>query len=609
MFTPELSVYSGMPAATTPAAASLTPAGSASEMAMPEEPDGSRRGPDGVRHSRHENRAEAILNKHKTLLTEPKQREVLQHIERLLTDAELADMPEYVDHGGEAQRARRQNEEQEQHQEQEEEQEQEQEEEKVREEDVVETAVDEAGQKEWAKEEAAVEHWALSQLERSPDREASWEEKMKSQAARAAAPFYPLSDFRVFVSATSKLNPLEFPPYLALSHNFHAQKWWEKAHRRLKNVVVLMEWVPDPAAWEASSERHTNHSLTPEQHDRLHNLFRKYDAQQTGSIPAAHVRELLAAFDEQSSAAISDDAIAAIATTANGEVAFVNFEALLGAICAAVVLEVRRGHHFVALSLAEAEALRATLHVMRRRGDGKLPGCEHAAIALRIPDADRLASVELEHELSEPESSLSRPPRRRMIDVTFADAQVDVHWVAFENYYTASVTVLHTNSPPIDPQPRWTCALGQLRLMASAHCEDDAQDRHELHATAFADGFDATRVTRLRFCLAQPSPAWAEHGLRRLKFYTARVATPTAWATLRPEPSLAAEEAEHADQLARGAGQLAALARQIRAALAQAPRPRPAAALPEHAEYVLGEWADEIVDVPLHPLRSREVES
>ena len=87
--------------------------------------------------------------------------------------------------------------------------------------------------------------------------------------ARAAAPFYPLSDFRVFVSATSKLNPLEFPPYLALSHNFHAQKWWEKAHRRLKNVVVLMEWVPDPAAWEESSERHTNHSLTPEQHDRL----------------------------------------------------------------------------------------------------------------------------------------------------------------------------------------------------------------------------------------------------------------------------------------------------------------------------------------------------
>ena len=77
-----------------------------------------------------------------------------------------------------------------------------------------------------------------------------------------------------------------------------------------------------------------------------------------------------------------------------------------------------------------------------------------------------------------------------------------------------------------------------------------------LSATRSLSRFDATRVTRLRFCLAQPSPAWAEHGLRRLKFYTARVATPTAWATLRPEPSLAAEEAEHADQLARGAGRL-----------------------------------------------------
>ena len=65
-----------------------------------------------------------------------------------------------------------------------------------------------------------------------------------------------------------------------------------------------------------------------------------------------------------------------------------------------------------------------------------------------------LRLVELEHELTEPESSLSRPPRRRMIDVTFADAPVDVHWVAFENYYTASVTVLHTNSRARDPQAR-----------------------------------------------------------------------------------------------------------------------------------------------------------
>ena len=83
----------------------------------------------------------------------------------------------------------------------------------------------------------------------------------------------------------------------------------------------------------------------------------------------------------------------------------------------------------------------------------------------------------------------------------------------------------------------------------------------------------ASRSRRLR----------AEHGLRRLKFYTARVATPTAWATLRPEPSLAAEEAEHADQLARGAGQLALTAPDRRARAGAA---RPAASLTEHAEYV-----------------------
>ena len=39
MFTPELSVYSGMPAATTASAAAVTPAGSASEIAIPDELD------------------------------------------------------------------------------------------------------------------------------------------------------------------------------------------------------------------------------------------------------------------------------------------------------------------------------------------------------------------------------------------------------------------------------------------------------------------------------------------------------------------------------------------------------------------------------------------
>ena len=45
-----------------------------------------------------------------------------------------------------------------------------------------------------------------------------------------------------------------------------------------------------------------------------------------------------------------------------------------------------------------------------------------------------LRLVELEHELTDPR--LAEPAAAAaVIDVTFADAPVDVHWVAFENYY------------------------------------------------------------------------------------------------------------------------------------------------------------------------------
>ena len=76
-------------------------------------------------------------------------------------------------------------------------------------------------------------------------------------------------------------------------------------------------------------------------------------------MPAVHVPELLAAFGE---ARIAEEDVEKIGGDGDG---VVGFHELHSAICSAVLLEVRRAHHFVALSLAEAEALRATLHAMR----------------------------------------------------------------------------------------------------------------------------------------------------------------------------------------------------------------------------------------------------
>merc|ERR1719197_1744409 len=60
--------------------------------------------------------------------------------------------------------------------------------------------------------------------------------------SREGAPHvYAASEFRLH-----KRRPLHFPPYVALTDNYFDRGW--VGERRLKNVVVIAEWVPDSAA-------------------------------------------------------------------------------------------------------------------------------------------------------------------------------------------------------------------------------------------------------------------------------------------------------------------------------------------------------------------------
>lgn len=56
--------------------------------------------------------------------------------------------------------------------------------------------------------------------------------------------FYPLSKFAVTTKMTAAPEPLQMPDDLLVSKNYFKLKWL-KSMRRLKNVVVTMEWVPD----------------------------------------------------------------------------------------------------------------------------------------------------------------------------------------------------------------------------------------------------------------------------------------------------------------------------------------------------------------------------
>ncbi|KNC74013.1 hypothetical protein SARC_13429, partial [Sphaeroforma arctica JP610] len=58
---------------------------------------------------------------------------------------------------------------------------------------------------------------------------------------------YPLSKFGIFKDTKFHGKPIQYPAYMMTSDNFSSRKYANTSHRRLKNVCVIMEWIPDVA--------------------------------------------------------------------------------------------------------------------------------------------------------------------------------------------------------------------------------------------------------------------------------------------------------------------------------------------------------------------------
>ena len=50
---------------------------------------------------------------------------------------------------------------------------------------------------------------------------------------------------------------MAFPEYLLLSRNYYESSWASTAKKRLKNIVAVMEWVPDAAELSISGQART----------------------------------------------------------------------------------------------------------------------------------------------------------------------------------------------------------------------------------------------------------------------------------------------------------------------------------------------------------------
>ena len=117
---------------------------------------------------------------------------------------------------------------QENEEEQENEQEQEQEKEEEREEEIIEEAPD--GLK-YVRDDEKQPSWSYESLCKSP--------------SSMAQGFYPLKTFKIHKGVGKTTAPLDFPEYLYLSKNYFREGWALNGHRRLKNLTVVLDWVPD----------------------------------------------------------------------------------------------------------------------------------------------------------------------------------------------------------------------------------------------------------------------------------------------------------------------------------------------------------------------------
>mmetsp|Transcript_74196 Transcript_74196/g.197960 ORF Transcript_74196/g.197960 Transcript_74196/m.197960 type:complete len:3050 (-) Transcript_74196:601-9750(-) len=274
--------------------------------------------------------------------------------------------------------------------EQEREQEQEQEKEvKARRDQQVE--VEKFVEREYSRHQERPNPWPVSMLAVDPPADATG----SSLAGGGGHPFYPLKDFSLLLHGS-----LPFPAPMLLSRNYYHPGW--SGLRRLKNVVVIMEWAP-------STDPSRLRLLTDDDHTAATRLCERQEA----AVARAHA---LLAFHKTtggggrlSREGLADAVHAALCAPPEeglvdalyrdfadgGEEGGLSAAALRRLLASGRLRPEHHGRYWVALSLAEAETLRRVLHLRRDRTLLGMEACNAAEVALHLSQPAAASSANI----------------------------------------------------------------------------------------------------------------------------------------------------------------------------------------------------------------------
>lgn len=180
-----------------------------------------------------------------------------------------------------------------------------------------------------------------------------------------------------------------------MSSNYYKRIWSFKTHRRLKNIIVFMDFAPSKAAMIQVSD--VGRGFTPIQENNLKKAFQVADRGSSGGISFGELKEVLKAVDVGLEGEDGAKLLANIPP--NGSISFDQLKRMLQE---RLSYRNQANRHYVALCLAEAECMRAAIHC--QSGMPLVPGRD-TIVSIRTEKSVLDSSTGYEKALSNQDAS------------------------------------------------------------------------------------------------------------------------------------------------------------------------------------------------------------
>jgi hypothetical protein len=194
--------------------------------------------------------------------------------------------------------------------------------------------------------------------------------------------FYPLAKFATHNRLLKLPKPIHFPPTLLLSQNYFKTGWSFNTYRRIRNVIITMDWIPDSSAQSLRLRQMHDMQYQPTLNEKQNELvgvaFRLFNLRGDHKLSPDEFRQFLSALDVYlTSEADLAEYIRAVDWNGDG----IDLEDVKRMMRFQQYQRMQTGRYQVALTLHEAESVRGIMHM--HTGSPILP-LTSTAIALRV---------------------------------------------------------------------------------------------------------------------------------------------------------------------------------------------------------------------------------